>query len=80
MIKHETINNIIKVNLAAPFNKFYVLIIPNNDGDNMKDFYLFCEGFGRIVYMFSNEVESDDHAISIAYYNAIEYIDPTKYI
>ena len=81
MIKHEKIANIIKVTLQQPFEHFYVLIIPNKDGDDMRDFILACDvGGENMVHMFSNEVESDDLAISIAYYNGIEYISPTKYI
>ena len=80
MIKHEKIANIIKVTLQKPFNAFYVLIIPNQDGDDMRDFILGCDDGGYLVHMFSNEVENDEHAVHIAYYNGIEYIEPTKYI
>ena len=80
MIKHETIVNTIKVTLQQPFQEFYVLIIPNKDGADMRDFLLCCNNHGHIEYMFSNEVENDEHAVHIAYYNGIEYIEPTKYI
>ena len=80
MIKHEKLANVIKVTLQAPFNRFYVLIVPNRDGRDMRDFILGCECGGNLVYMFSNEVEDDEHAIKIAYCNGVEYIDPINYI
>lgn len=78
--KETTSLNVLKVDLASPFDKFYVLIIPSNDDENMKDFYLFCDGFGYAQYMYGMKVKNDKDAIDFAYYQGASYIDPSNYI
>ena len=73
-----------RVPLQHPFEHFYILILPMNnppdDKNDYRDFYLHCENYGTVVYMFGCSVESDDDAIEMAYTNGPEYIDAWREI
>ena len=79
MIKHETINNVLKVRAKTPFSDFYILILPMddvpNDNKDYRDFYLFCKGYAPVLYMFGCAVESNEEALELAYNNIREYIE-----
>ena len=77
MIKHETINNVLKVQVTKPFENFSVLIIPKNDGSTLRDFYLLCdypEVSPNMIYMWGCNVEDETEAIDMACHSSIEYI------
>ncbi|MBO5706446.1 MAG: hypothetical protein J6S05_05555 [Bacteroidaceae bacterium] len=76
----EPVPGVIRVQLRAPFEKFYCLIVPSaKTAENFRDFYLMCEGFGVVSDMFGCIVKSDEDAAEIALSSAIDYIDPSKY-
>lgn len=79
MMKHETINNVLKVSAKAPFKDFYVLILPMDDAPDDKgdyrSFYLFLKGYAPVLSMFGCAVESNDEALELAYNNIREYIE-----
>ena len=76
----EPVPGVIKVRLAAPFEKFYCIVIPAPEyGENYRTFYLMCEGFGVVVDMFSCEASSDQHAADLAARNGPDYIEPDQY-
>lgn len=79
-IKFETVPGVIRVPLGDQWEKFYCLIVPAPEyGENYRQFYLMCSGWGVVVDMFACAVESDEDAAELAYYNAPDYIEPENY-
>lgn len=80
MINFEVIPGVIRVPLADPFDKFYVLVVPAPEiGENYRQFYLMCQNFGVVVDMFACAVNDDQNAAEIAWSNGPEYIEPDQY-
>lgn len=76
----EPVPGVIRVPLAAPFENFYCLIVPAPEhGEDFRQFYLMCRGFGVVVDMFTCSCDSDDDAADLAIRNAPDYIEPDKY-
>lgn len=79
-IEYKPVPGVIRVPLAKPWTNFYCLIVPDPEqGENYRDFYLLCDGFGVVEFMFGCYPENDDDAAELAYYNGPDYIEPEKY-
>ena len=76
----EPVPGVIRVPLADPWTNFYCLVVPMPEyGENHRQFYLMCKGWGVVVDMFGCAVESDEDAAEIALANAPDYIEPSEY-
>ena len=79
-INFESVPGVIRVKLGDPFENFYCLVVPAPQyGENYRQFYLMCDGFGVVVDMFACAAADDNDAAELAYYNAPEYIEPSDY-
>ena len=84
---YDVIDKILKIRMPAPFERFYVLVLPmqdkheslENDGKDWRDFWLYCDGFGIARYMFGVAVESNADAFEFAQ-QGISYIEPGDYL
>ncbi len=64
----------IRVNLPAPRESCYVLIVPDpTEGPAYRDFYIVTPNAPG-EYMFGCNVRDNDQAVEIALSNAIDYI------